>query len=855
MLDEILARLGSLTVEARQEVVTTVLEATRDMKWWPNVGPQTEAYFTLADETFYGGSAGGGKSALINGVAINEHKRTLILRQFREDAKKLAEAELIGMILGGNKDGWNGSDLIYRGEGQSIQYGGCDHEDDKQRYKGDPHDLICVGYGTPILMADGSYKPVNDLKSGDMLQTLEGPKPLEKIYPRQNKECVEIIAYDNNGNEIARQVQSSTHDVLTNLGWFSSVSLGEICAPKKFRGIGRFLQWSLERCELVSRRQQSNIDRFQRMGELVQMFLCHLFCLVGRAFCLKSFRRDCVVVSCGRSQEWRQLLLSFFQITRLQCQNQSISSCLGRSFSLRGASGVRKSSKLQDCLASYLFCIRQCGARIRKSAGSLIGLRGGQECLLQLVDVVLSSPSRSQDDGAADTQKYSRSQCTYLHPYTKEKRLIDGSCSLRASAFKTSNVGVMDVYDIQVKEVNHYISKGGFVNKNCWDEVTDFSYSQYRFVNIWNRSAVAGQRCRIIATGNPPTTAAGLWVVHHWGAWLDPEHPNPAKPGELRWYVVGPNDEDIEVDGIGPHYFDWSGKDIYARSRTFIPAKLSDNPDLMDGGHYESMLDSLPKELREAYRDGLFKVVLNDQPNQLMPAAWVKAAQERWTDQPPEGVPMCAMGVDVAQGGNDNNIIAPRYDAWYAPLIKIPGRDTPLGTDLLGPIMAARRNNAKIILDVGGGYGSDTYKSLVDNSIPVTPHKGAAGSYKKSECGLFHFYNYRTEVYYRFMEALNPAQPGGSRIALPPDTTLFADLTCILFTTIKSTSGLTIKLESKEALVKRIGRSPDHGDAVVNAWSDGDKIENSYQMWQSNKVNKKLGRRPVVKMNTRGRSK
>jgi hypothetical protein len=495
------------------------------MRWVPNPGPQTNAYLSKADELFYGGSAGGGKSALINGLAVNEHSRTLILRQFREDAKKLAEAELIGRILDGNRDGWNGSELIYRGDGRSIQYGGCDYEDDKQRYKGDPHDLI------------------------------------------------------------------------------------------------------------------------------------------------------------------------------------------------------------------------------------------------------------------------------------------------------------------------------------CWDEVTDFSETQYCFVNIWNRSAVAGQRCRIVATGNPPTTAAGLWVVKRWAPWLDPEHRNPAKPGELRWFVVGQNDEDIEVDGPGPHNFDWSHKPIMARSRTFIPAKLQDNPDLLDDGHYETMLDSLPAELREAYRDGKFKMVLNDQPKQLIPAAWVKAAQDRWTAQPPAGIPMCAIGVDVAQGGSDNNILAARYDAWYDKLVKVPGRETPLGTDLLGPIMALRRNNAKIILDVGGGYGSDTYKSLSDNNIPVTPHKGAAGSNKKSECRLYSFANYRAEVYYRFREALNPARPGGSRICLPPDTTLFADLTCILFSVEKSPLGLMIKLEPKDALVRRIGRSPDHGDAVVNAWSDGDKIENSYGEWKSN--NSTLGRRPVVVMSTR----
>ena len=49
----------------------------------------------------------------------------------------------------------------------------------------------------------------------------------------------------------------------------------------------------------------------------------------------------------------------------------------------------------------------------------------------------------------------------------------------------------------------------------------------------WNRSSVPGQRCRVVVGSNPPTTAAGLWVILYWAPWLDPMHPYPAKPGEL----------------------------------------------------------------------------------------------------------------------------------------------------------------------------------------------------------------------------------------------------------------------------------------------------------------------------------
>jgi hypothetical protein len=35
--------------------------------------------------------------------------------------------------------------------------------------------------------------------------------------------------------------------------------------------------------------------------------------------------------------------------------------------------------------------------------------------------------------------------------------------------------------------------------------ITDFTESQYRFITGWNRSTDKGQRCRVVATGNPPT--------------------------------------------------------------------------------------------------------------------------------------------------------------------------------------------------------------------------------------------------------------------------------------------------------------------------------------------------------------
>jgi len=356
----------------------------------------------------------------------------------------------------------------------------------------------------------------------------------------------------------------------------------------------------------------------------------------------------------------------------------------------------------------------------------------------------------------------------------------------------------------------------------CFDEVSDFTESQYRFIIGWNRSTRPGQRCRIVAAGNPPTRPEGLWVLKRWAAWLDPNHPHPAKVGELRYYTTNDDGEEIEVDGLGPHFI--GGEYVIALSRTFIPAELSDNPDLA-ATNYAATLAALPEELREAYRNGRFDLGLKDRAYQTIPTVWVRAAQERWTKNPPAGVPMCAMGVDASGGGNDPMIIAPRHGGWYAPTIRVPAKEIPqesAGRYCAGIVIMHRRDGAEVVVDLGGGYGSSMYEQLSDNGVQPRGYKGAAAGVGKDMSGRLRFKNARSQAIWKFREALDPGQPGGSTIMLPPSATLLADLCA---STYKPDSKM-IEVESKEEVCKRLGRSTDEGDAVVMAYTRGIKQEN-----------------------------
>lgn len=349
-----------------------------------------------------------------------------------------------------------------------------------------------------------------------------------------------------------------------------------------------------------------------------------------------------------------------------------------------------------------------------------------------------------------------------------------------------------------------------------FDEVSDFTETQYRFIIGWNRAADKNQRCRVVAAGNPPTTPEGLWVLKYWGAWLDPVHPNPAKDGELRWYTTI-DGEDTEVDGPGPHLI--NGELITARSRTFIRARLQDNPDLSET-NYDSVLASLLPELRAAYREGRFDTALKDDSFQVIPTPWILAAQERWKPDGFQGCTMTAMAFDPAGGGNDAEELIWRHGGWFAEPVTAKGVMTSDGSRSAGVIVQHRRHGCPVIVDVGGGYGGAVVQRLGDNHIEHKAFNGASASMAKTKDGKLNFVNKRAEAWWRLREELDPDQEGGSVIALPPSAEIRADLA----TPRWELKAGGIQIESKDEIRKRLGRSPGKGDVIAMCLSEGQAV-------------------------------
>lgn len=353
-----------------------------------------------------------------------------------------------------------------------------------------------------------------------------------------------------------------------------------------------------------------------------------------------------------------------------------------------------------------------------------------------------------------------------------------------------------------------------------FDEACLFLEDSVRFLMGWNRAAdslgvESKQRRRIVMASNPPLRAGGEWIIGMFRPWLDVAYANPAEPGEIRYFITDPDGKDMEVEG--PDDFrEFEGKKYEPKSRTFIPAKLGDNPFLKDTG-YQATLDAMPEPMRSAIRDGNFLAAREDDSWQVIPTAWILAANERWRQGKPVDEAMSSIGLDVARGGRDSTVFSPRYGVYFGEQTIVPGRDTPDGPSVAVLVAGMLREGAVIGID-NIGIGADAETSLKNAGLPFEALNGSAKSSGMTRDGAFGFATYRSEMWWSLREALDPEY--GFELALPPDQALQADLASPTYE-VRPGEPPKIYIEGKRDSIKRLGRSPDRGDSVVYAWNSG----------------------------------
>lgn len=351
-----------------------------------------------------------------------------------------------------------------------------------------------------------------------------------------------------------------------------------------------------------------------------------------------------------------------------------------------------------------------------------------------------------------------------------------------------------------------------------FDEASEMRYEAVRFLMGWLRTTTPGQRCQVLMCFNPPTTIEGRWVIEYFAAWLDKKHPNPAAAGEIRWYATGANGREVEVDGPDVvEMVDEKTKKVEMvkpLSRTFIPSRIKDNLYLMGTG-YEAQLQSMPEPLRSQLLYGDFQAGVEDDVWQVIPTSWVETAMDRWT-RPPKLEPMDSQGVDVAMRGKDNTVIANRHGMWFDHPTVHPGSECVDGSTIAGFIVAKRRDQAVVHIDLFG-VGAQPYGHLMGMNVQVIGCNVGDPAHGVAAHGHVKFRNWRSELWWRMREALDPDANTG--ICLPPNRQLLADL-C---TPKWSLMGNSIKVEGREEIMKKLGKSPDFGSAYILALIDTPK--------------------------------
>lgn len=353
-----------------------------------------------------------------------------------------------------------------------------------------------------------------------------------------------------------------------------------------------------------------------------------------------------------------------------------------------------------------------------------------------------------------------------------------------------------------------------------FDELPHFLKQQFLFLTGWKRTVREGQRTRIVGAGNPPRDDQGRWVVEYFRPWLDPHYPDPAKPGELRWFFKDPEDPNGIDAECAPHYIKVV-KDVpyRAESRTFIPARLHDNPQLLQTG-YASTLNMMPEPLRSQLLYGDFSLKIQDRPWQLISTEWVMAAQARWTPSMVKDLPIEQLGADVARGGRDWAVLYPRHRNIMFPCIKAPGREVTTGGHIATMLINA----------MGSQFGTEAEPLVVVDAIGVGSAvidactdrlRRFVGMNVSNKCPYldrmrkFKFKNMRAYIMWLLREALDPEGP--DPLCLPPDPGLLGELTAIDWHL--ATEGISV--DDKDTIKERIGRSPDHLDAMAFSVAPG----------------------------------
>ena len=211
--------------------------------------------------------------------------------------------------------------------------------------------------------------------------------------------------------------------------------------------------------------------------------------------------------------------------------------------------------------------------------------------------------------------------------------------------------------------------------------------------------------------------------------------------------------------------------------------------------------------------------------NGVIPLGWVEAAVIRWHNwndagRPQPNHPRLVIGADIARQGEDQTSLALRRGLAVHEIIKYHHADT---MEVTGYITSKMDDLSIAVVDVIG-VGAGVVDRMRELSLEVIGFNASSGTGDmRDRSNEFAFLNQRSAAWWNMREMLDPSR--GFNIMLPDSEILKADLTAPRWTP-RSGTPAKIQIESKEDIKKRLGRSTDEADAVVQAfWIDSEAAE------------------------------
>jgi len=227
----------------------------------------------------------------------------------------------------------------------------------------------------------------------------------------------------------------------------------------------------------------------------------------------------------------------------------------------------------------------------------------------------------------------------------------------------------------------------------------------------------------------------------------------------------------------------------------FIPSKLTDNPHRADDREetLRTQFQHIPG-WEERYIDGSWNTATA--PNILIPPLWISRTYDLGFEL---GDPV-ELGVDVAAWGDDKSVIFLRRGR-VGEIVWSGGQIGTTGTEDVVKKAYDDYNPRSIKVD-SIGVGQGVFDHLARDGYPVIAMIGGA---KPTIPG---FANIRSQWYWELRRLLED-----KAIQLPRDNGLANDLGTIKYDL--GGNGKTITVHSKQTIKRKLGRSPDFGDACV----------------------------------------